>query len=362
MKKLAVLFLALIVGAAIYFVYDAKIADRQAPVSNDEMVAILSKYDIQLPSEFSVITKEIKNKLYGEWMVVDTTVGYSLKYDITGGHLDDGFLHISQEKYEETMTVFMEPLIDSYPSPVFIYYAETLSEMSKDEILNYSGIEGMDPETVGMVVLGFAFSDYSPNAYDLIPTKFILINDYVIAVRADSFYKLSACVDDNGAVQLSPSPTIEAKPTLPMAINAYGAPHNEYTIFHEDGSFYQIDFVNDGQSNYTMKLFEENGTELQLLALEGCFGRLELDDVNTDGYTDIVVNTGGTFNEIHDLYIWDPETDRFVKVIYEGFEDLVWFSVYDGYIDNFTRGDTPEDSSKEKLVWQGNILIKESDY
>ena len=190
LKKIIVLFFALIASAAICFAYGVRFDDKQASISDDEIDAILSKYDIQLPAELAVITKETENKFYGKWIVLDDSLGYSLKYDITGGQLFGGFLYISKEKIEEIMTVMHEPYIKSYLSPIFMYYSETLNEMSTDELLNYSGIEELDSETVGIIILGFALSDYSPDNYDLIPTKFILIDDYAIAVRDHSFYKL----------------------------------------------------------------------------------------------------------------------------------------------------------------------------
>ncbi len=132
--------------------------------------------------------------------------------------------------------------------------------------------------------------------------------------------------------------------------------YKEYVITHEkDGSSYKI------HSIYTLsqeiKIFDENGIEIQ--SIEVGFGDIseEPKDVNFDGYTDIVVRTGGTVNETHDLYIWDNETHSFVKVIYEGVEMLAWFTAYEGYVENFIRGYTPEESKKERLIWEGNRLI-----
>jgi len=78
-----------------------------------------------------------------------------------------------------------------------------------------------------------------------------------------------------------------------------------------------------------------------------------------DGYIDIVTNIGGTVNEMHELYTWDADSKEFVKVIFEGFEMLSFFTVYEGYIENFIRGSSPETSFVERLVWKGNTLIKE---
>jgi hypothetical protein len=111
----------------------------------------------------------------------------------------------------------------------------------------------------------------------------------------------------------------------------------------------------------------EDARHLQSINPGNVFG-IELMDANRDGYTDIVFNTGGTWNETHDIYIWDDHTCNFNKAIFEGFEMLAWFEVYDGYIKNFIRGSSPDDSVMEFLIWGGDILKKadtvfdESDY
>jgi hypothetical protein len=63
--------------------------------------------------------------------------------------------------------------------------------MAKDKLLgNYSGIEGIDPETMGTVVVGRGILSHYTDEYGFISTKFILINDYVIAVDMYSFFQL----------------------------------------------------------------------------------------------------------------------------------------------------------------------------
>ncbi len=135
--------------------------------------------------------------------------------------------------------------------------------------------------------------------------------------------------------------------------------NNTYTIHHEkDDTIYTVTLTKDIDSNYTMQLFDEESNLLQQIS----FGRIpegiDVMDVNLDGYTDIVANTGGTVNETHELYTWDVSTQNYMKVIFEGFEMLSFFEVYDGYIENFIRGGSPEDSVMEKLIWEGNTLIK----
>lgn len=136
----------------------------------------------------------------------------------------------------------------------------------------------------------------------------------------------------------------------------------EYTIRHDkDETTYTATLTKDSKYNYTLQLFDSELNQLQSLDLGTIFRVIEFTDVNLDGYTDIVTNTGGTINETHDLYIWDSLSNSFTKVIYEGSYMLAWFTVHEGYIENFIRGGSPEESIKEKLIWKGNTLIKESE-
>jgi hypothetical protein len=74
---------------------------------------------------------------------------------------------------------------------------------------------------------------------------------------------------------------------------------------------------------------------------------------------DIVLNNGGTMNETHLIYLWDTDSQGYVKVIYENFDDLPYFQVYDGYIRAWWR--CFYIVTVETLIWDGNRLIKESE-
>lgn len=137
--------------------------------------------------------------------------------------------------------------------------------------------------------------------------------------------------------------------------------YDEYIVHNgEEKILYKINIIHDEQYNYIIKLFDENFTQLQTIELGWCPNGVYFVDVNMDGYDDIVINSGGTTNEIHKLYIWDSISNNFTEVIYEGFDILAWFTVHEGYIENFIRGSTPEDSVKQKLIWNGKKLIKEN--
>ncbi|WP_179239284.1 hypothetical protein [Sedimentibacter hydroxybenzoicus] len=71
-------------------------------------------------------------------------------------------------------------------------------------------------------------------------------------------------------------------------------------------------------------------------------------------------NTGGTLNGTHELYIWDVSSLNILKVIFEGFDMLSYFEVHESYIMNWVK-DTPLSGVIQKLIWNGNTLIMESE-
>jgi len=87
---------------------------------------------------------------------------------------------------------------------------------------------------------------------------------------------------------------------------------------------------------------------------------IEFQDVNLDGFTDIVLGTGGTLNEAKDLFIWYASSRNFTKVVFKGFDILSYFEVYDGYIENWVKGSAYA-GIIQKLVWNANLLILESE-
>jgi hypothetical protein len=171
--------------------------------------------------------------------------------------------------------------------------------------------------------------------------------------------------DTSSTMELDSSiiPSVTLKPDIYDIDLYYVGEVNErrdtYTIHHKkDNSTYVVIVIGDEKHHYTIQIFDRKSNMLQTLELGSGHG-IEFQDVNMDGYIDIVVNTGGTKNETHDLYTWDASSKNFIKVVYEGIEMLAWFSVRVGYIENFIRGDSPEESIKEKLIWNGNILTKD---
>lgn len=132
-------------------------------------------------------------------------------------------------------------------------------------------------------------------------------------------------------------------------------------IYRENGgTSYVLSIAHDADYTYTIRLLDSKSNELQSLKLGSCPEGVTFEDVNFDGHTDIVANTGGTENEAHDLYVWDITSKKYVKVIYKGFEVLSFFELHDGTIRNFIRGTTPNDSVLQTLLWDGNTLVLDS--
>lgn len=125
--------------------------------------------------------------------------------------------------------------------------------------------------------------------------------------------------------------------------------------FDKDNTFYIFTIDKDARYNDILRLFNEKFEEIQSLYLGQIVIKLDFQDVNLDGYLDIVVNTGGTLNETHELYTWDAASQKFKKVIFNGFEMLSYFEVYDSYIRNWIRGGEDE-TIVQNLIWNGNTL------
>ncbi len=70
--------------------------------------------------------------------------------------------------------------------------------MAGDDFLdNYSGIKGTNPDTIGTVVALLELFDVpakSIHEYRISGLKFLLIDDYVIAVNMSTFYQLQRIV------------------------------------------------------------------------------------------------------------------------------------------------------------------------
>lgn len=189
MKKLIPFIpLTVLIFIAVMFINGKTTMSNSESYRDNKLIsALINEYSVEYDHDFELATKEIEQILYGKWQVGDT-IGFSLKYDITGGALDNGSIEISKEHF---IRLTQSGLKHEYKNPVFMYYNETLQQMAKDELLaNYSGIEGIKSDTMGTVIVAIAISPYSLNEYEFMATKFIIIKNYVIAEDANSFYQL----------------------------------------------------------------------------------------------------------------------------------------------------------------------------
>jgi hypothetical protein len=194
MKKSTIfIYLAVLILAVVIFTWN-KVGNSNSEdyKQNEQVSAIINEFSKEYGHEFILATKEIERSLYGKWQV-GNTIGYSLRYDITGGSLDYAVIEISKDqlRIQYSDKTFSDPFTRQHDNPIFAYYQETLNQMKQDDFLDdYSGIEGLDPDTVGTVVIAMGLSSDSPDNYSYITTGFIIINDYIIAVRQSSFYQL----------------------------------------------------------------------------------------------------------------------------------------------------------------------------
>ena len=192
MKKITI-FIAVLIFSAVTFTWNnTSNSNSEDHKQNEQVSAIINEFSENYGHEFKLVTKEIEHSLYGMWQV-GNTIGYSLKYNITGGALDYAVIEISKDHlfihYSEK--TFRDPFSDQHDNPVFAYYQETLNQMKQDDLLDdYSGIDGLDPDTVGTVIIAMGLPSDFPDKYDFITTKFIIVSDYVIAVSQSSFYRL----------------------------------------------------------------------------------------------------------------------------------------------------------------------------
>ena len=95
MKKKLVfmaLMLALFISILV-FSGKARASNSELYENDKQIITLLEDYEKEYNHTFKLATKEIEKKLFGKWKV-EETLGYSLKYDVTGGALDDGKLHL----------------------------------------------------------------------------------------------------------------------------------------------------------------------------------------------------------------------------------------------------------------------------
>ncbi len=83
---------------------------------------------------------------------------------------------------------------------------------------------------------------------------------------------------------------------------------------------------------------------------------IDFADINFDGYVDVIIENGGTINVAHSVYLWNEESEQFEKANLDNIEMLSYYAIKDGYIENFIRGSSPDESVLQNLIWNGNTL------
>jgi hypothetical protein len=119
-----------------------------------------------------------------------------------------------------------------------------------------------------------------------------------------------------------------------------------------------------------MEIYDYNNNLIQTISIEPDYHSsldryffspswIRADDLNGDGYMDILLNRGDERYPQHDLYIWDTTLSEFVKVDFIGFDSIMFHNVYEGYVLNMSR--TADYYIVETLVWEGTALVKISE-
>ena len=105
-----------------------------------------------------------------------------------------------------------------------------------------------------------------------------------------------------------------------------------------------------------MYLYSKESMLLQTIFFDDYFHGIDFLDVNFDDFDDIIINTGGTLNESHELYTWDISSQRLAKVTFCGFETLSNYEVHDGYLINWVK-ESASTGVMQKLIWDKNMLV-----
>jgi outer membrane lipoprotein-sorting protein len=128
----------------------------------------------------------------------------------------------------------------------------------------------------------------------------------------------------------------------------------------QDGTEYFMEIMQDTHSNFMLYIYDPSYNKSQEIRLRTfpSYDFINFQDLNLDGYTDIVITNSGTPKETQDLFLFDPVDKKFNLVIQKGIDAISYFEVHDGYLMNWQKSDGSS-CGREKLIWDGNMLIKE---
>lgn len=253
----------------------------------------------------------------------------------------------------------------------------TIREIKKQEFLNTDSIisylSDMSPDYRNIMVYNNVTNDYGIISLYTVTggglTNYIVnYNDACYLIESDysslDFFLLLSFAEpnyeiDNQKIECADSFTANFNETI-----SYDDQKVEYDILQgKNGRKYsaELNISNDEEYNYQFTLNNEEGKNLLTLYSDALSiaDTVNILDVNMDGYADIQFMIGeGARNNEYDLYVWDESANNFVKVKCD--EMLSDLEVNDGYLLNYW-GDGYSAGVKQKLVWDGNSLILESE-
>lgn len=218
-----------------------------------------------------------------------------------------------------------------------------------NNIADDSGITSLYRVTKGDLTNYIVF--YSDVCY-LIESDYNVLSTHLFKNRHKENY-----VEYNQKIKCANSFTAYVKKSI-----FYDSNKAKYDILQgKDGTKYFIDINRDEKSPYNITIKNEGGENLLILSTYASdFNEIiKFLDVNMDGYADIqFLKEAGTMNNSYDLYVWDGFTKSFIKVKCD--EMISYFKVHEGYLLNWGKNDA-KSGVVQKLVWEGNTLIKESE-
>ena len=220
-----------------------------------------------------------------------------------------------------------------------------------NNVTDDSGIIGLYIVTEGRLT---NYVVYYRDAYYLVESDNSMLDVYLFKNDPTANYEV-----DNQKIQCADSFTTNVNVTISNNENDFDKA--EYDILQgKDGTEYLGELSRDEDEQYHFTLKNEKGENLLTLSTYGEFyDVIKFLDANMDGYADIrFLEEPGTFNNSYALFVWDESAKNFVKVKCE--EMLSEFDVHDGYLLNQQKADENSGVS-QKLVWDKNTLIKESE-
>ena len=148
-------------------------------------------------------------------------------------------------------------------------------------------------------------------------------------------------------------------------IESSGYIFNEHTFNHEKtGETYELsETIDNGNHEFIISnnLNDSDSTSSYYYQeiYVGNISRFWFEDVNFDGYTDIVTITDGGLNDLQYIYLWKESSGKFREVECIGFDGLRYFEAYEGYIKNWVK-ESMQGGVVQMLKWNGDTLVLES--